>query len=192
MTEQNNDNSAKKPNRNRRRRPNNNRPKTANAAEQGQGQPQGQTNAPSKNKNRNRKKYNKPLTPDRILSKYDNLLDQHLVARRKFFELNGRANNKLVLKAKTHFYRSVEDLRRYESSLKDWQKETLLKKTEFYPMENSYTEKHELPEHTYENVLSILADGDPHLLTKQKDADYSRDVEETSGSMEEYEAYKSQ
>lgn len=147
---------------------------------------------PSGNRNKNkRKRYNnkKPMTPERILSKYDNLLEQHLVARRKFFELNGKANKKQSEKARLHFYRSIEQLRTYESNLKDWQREVLLKKTEAYEPDLDFSTTHNLPEHDQEHALAILPDGDPHILETQK-VDFSHDTEETLGTMEDYESYK--
>lgn len=168
---------------NRSRKPGSNAPQNASPN-------QPKTGGDHKPGNKKRKRFNKPLTPEKIHTKYDNLLEQHLTARRKFFELNGRANTKQIEKARHHFYRTIEDLRKFESNLKDWQKESLETKTESYPMENSYTETHELPKHTYDNVLTILSDGDPHLLPVQRDSSFSHDTEETLGTMEDYMKYK--
>ena len=67
----------------------------------------------------------KALTPARILQKYDNLLEQHIVARRKLYEMHGRAQGRQLEKIENNFQTTLEALRRFETGLKDWQREVL-------------------------------------------------------------------
>ena len=146
----------------RRRRPNNrNRNRNRNNNQSGEnksqqkkaghksGQGRSQGNRPNKSNhstsgaqnNRNKKRPNnnrrsnrsKPMTPARVILKYDNLLEQHLVARRKYFEMHGRSEGRQKEKLEKNFYKTLDDLRFFEMGLKDWQKEALEKKTEAYP-----------------------------------------------------------
>ena len=177
----NNNNNKKRYNKNKKRSHNPNAKKASS-----------NRNNQNKSNNKRKRRYNnnkKPLTPERIHAKYDNLLEQHIVARRKFFEVNGRGNTKQTEKARAHFYRSIEQLRNFEAKLKDWQKEVLDKKTELYKPDLDFSMTHNLPEHDQEHALAILADGDPHILDSQKE-DFSHDTEESVGTMEDYEQYK--
>lgn len=178
--QKNSNNNKKRYNKNKKRSSYNNAaPKNAHS-------PKGNANHKRKKRYNNNKK---PLTPEKIHAKYDNLLEQHLVARRKFFEVNGRGNSKQTEKARAHFYRSIEQLRNFEAKLKDWQKEVLEKKTELYQPDLDFSMTHNLPEHDQDHALAILADNDPHILDSQK-IDFSHDTEESIGTMEDYERYK--
>lgn len=142
----------------------------------------------NKNKNQGGKNRRpKTLSPLRVLQKYDNLLDQHLVARKKYFELYGRSNDKQLDKAEQNFYQTLRDLRSFEEKLTDWQKEALEGKTEMYP-------KDTLISKTYnEEVIEVSFEGDfedPHLLPMQRQADFSSDTEESVGTYEDYKNYK--
>jgi hypothetical protein len=146
-----------------------------------------------KNNNRrggpNKNRRPKSLTPQRVLQKYDNLLEQHIIARKKYFELHARLKGKQLDKIENNFNRTLNDLRNFENGLKDWQREVLTDKINAYKEDRQYSTTHEL-EPVGDNVPFSGDFEDPHLLPSQIEADYSEDTEETSGSMADYYAYK--
>lgn len=139
----------------------------------------------SQNKNRRPKS----LTPARVLQKYDNLLEQHIAARKKYYEMHARLKGKQLDKIEHNLTKTLNDLRNFENGLNDWQKEVLTKKIDNLPPDRHFTSIHEL-EPVGENVPFTGDFEDPHLLDIQKEADYSEDKEETQGSMADYYAYK--
>ena len=141
-----------------------------------------------KNKSRNRRP--KTLTPARILQKYDNLLDQHIVARRKFFEVHGRLTGKQLEKVEHNFNKTLKALYEYRDSLqKDWQKEVLKEIAVLYPEDRQFTTTHEL-EPIGESVPFEGEFEDPHLLPTQKATEWASDTEESIGTMDDYKQYK--
>ena len=141
----------------------------------------------SKGQNRNRRP--KSLTPARILQKYDNLMEQHIVARRKYFEMHGRAQGKQLDKIEANFQKSLDSLRRFEEGLKDWQLEVLKEKIDAYPEDRQFSSTHDLSPKGEEVSFSGEFE-DPHLLPTQIEADFSGDTEESIGTMEDYKNYK--
>ena len=168
-------------------------------SEQGNKQQKNNKNRRPFNKNRrfNNKKNSgnksnrrpKSLTPNKILSKYDNLLEQYVIARRKFFELFGRGSDKQIDKVKRNYDTSLNNLRDYEKKLEDWQKEILDKKTNSLPEDRQYSTTHNLGSEG-DSVAFIGEFEDPHLLPTQKETNWSQDSEESEGSMDDYYNYK--
>ena len=154
-------------------------------------------NGPNKNnnnRNRNKNSQNKnrrpkSLTPARIIQKYDNLLEQHIIARKKYFELHARVKGKQLDKIEQNLNKTLHDLRNFESGLKDWQKEVLIQKVDQYAPDRQYSTSREI-EPVGDNVSFIGDFEDPHLLPIQAETDWSNDTEETSGSMDDYYSYK--
>lgn len=164
----------------------------------GQGNKSGQNNkrknfnAKNNNNNRSRNKSRRPksLTPSRILIKYDNLMEQYLQARKKFFEIFGRGKEKQLAKAQNSYQNALKSLREYESGLKeDWQKDVLKGKIDGLPADRQFTTEHNL-EPKGDEVSFVGEFEDPHLLPTQKASDWSKDTEESEGSMNDYYAYK--
>jgi len=139
----------------------------------------------SQNKNRRPKS----LTPARVLQKYDNLMEQHIAARKKYYEMHARLKGKQLDKIENNLTKTLNDLRKFENGLNDWQKEVLTKKIDNLPPDRHFTSTHDL-EPVGEDVPFSGDFEDPHLLTIQKEADYSEDKEETQGTMADYYAYK--
>lgn len=139
------------------------------------------------NKNRNRRP--KSLTPARILQKYDNLLEQYVVARRKYYELFGRAGGKQLDKVERNYQTSLKNLRDFEDKLEDWQREVLDQKINLYKEDRDYSTNNNIsPEG---DTVSFTGEfEDPHLLPTQKATEWSKDTEESEGTMEDYEKYK--
>ncbi len=137
----------------------------------------------------NKSRRPKSLTPARILQKYDNLLEQHIVARRKLYEMHGRANGRQLEKIESNFQTTLEALRKFETGLKDWQREVLKDKIDAYPADRQFSSTHDLGPKGEE--VPFAGDfEDPHLLPTQIEADYSNDTEESIGSIEDYKNYK--
>ncbi len=140
-----------------------------------------------RNSNRNRRP--KSLTPSRVLQKYENLMEQHAIARKKYFEVFGRITGKQFDKVQQNFNKTLKAIVDYKNSLKDWQKEVLDKKLDFYPPDRQYTTTHEL-EPVGDEVPFEGDFEDPHLLVTQKEHEWSNDKEESSGTYDDYKAYK--
>lgn len=133
----------------------------------------------------------KSLTPTRVLQKYDNLLDQYLVARKKFYEFYARAQGKQLDKIKRNVETSLKSLRDFEKNLNDWQQELLAKRLNVLPEDRDYSKSRDIkPEGEYVSFDEKFEE--IHLLPTQINADYSQDNEESSGSIDDYLKYKGQ
>jgi hypothetical protein len=156
-------------------------------------QPKKSSNKKSNNnKKRNFKKNNrrpKSLSPSKIAQKYDNLLEQHVQARAKYFHLYGRSKKSQIEKALSLLEKTRRELHSYEKTLKDWQLEILHKKLNVYPEDRKYSTTHELSP-IGEQVEFVGDFEDPHLLQTQEEASYKNDTEESAGTMDDYAAYK--
>ncbi len=164
-------------------RNNNNRNRNRNRNRNQGGSTGGQRRPPNKRFSK------KPLSGGRIIQKYDNLQDQHLQARKKYFEMYHRIDDRGLEKLKRIFDETLDNLRRFEEKLEDWQKETLAKKIDAYKLDTIYSEGHEtgllgdnVPDGPFKN---------PHVTDAQINRDnYANDREETMGTIEDYEKYK--
>lgn len=174
------ENSNNKNNNRRRRNPNN---KGGN-----RGPKHNKNNNYNNKRNSNRNRRPKSLTPSRILQKYENLMEQHVIARKKYFEVFGRITGKQFQKIENNFNRTLKAIVEYKDSLKDWQQEVLDKKLNFYPKDTQYSQAHQ-----DEQALEVEFEGifeDPHLLPTQKEHLWSNDTEESVGTIDDYKAYK--
>lgn len=190
-----NDSGSDKPKRNnsRRRRPANRKRRSANdelakPAQQPQAV-QGKNRHPQKNKPKNNNSTSsKILKGDEIIFKYDHLLEQHVQARRKYFELFYRKDPRRVEKLERNFQKTSMDIRSFETRLKPWQLEVLYKRTEGYPLDLDYSES------SQEKVVDELPTApfiDIHINASQRArSSYKDDTEESVGSFEDYEKYK--
>ena len=131
----------------------------------------------------------RPPHLDRAYEKYQNLLDQHLIARKKYFELFYRADMQQKAKLERNFYQTLYDLRDFEEKATAEIKEFLLIKTNGRSEDYIYSENHAL---TKEGKLEVEGEKfeDPHLLPSQIRADFSEDTEESMGSLDDYKNYK--
>jgi hypothetical protein len=173
---------------------------------QGQGQgprPQGQSSQPrqgqghGQNSGRNgpssrsrRGGSGRVLTSNQILVKYDNLLEQHLITRRKYFEYFNRSDERQLYRLEKNFYDSIEHLRRFEASLEPWQREALeQKKTERYRPDLTYSNNRNL-DTSVPAPIEVAPEEieDPHFKESQKEAfdEYKEDTEESEGTYEDY------
>lgn len=192
-------------NRNRRRRRgggggggNANRPNNNPSQEaQNRGNQAGPQAARAENRNRthqggsrNRSRSGRVLTTNQVLVKYDNLLEQHLITRRKYYEYFNRVDERQLYKLEKNFFDSIEHLRRFESNLEPWQREALEKrKTERYKLDLTYSNNREWnPEEIAKANFAPDENEDPHFKDSQKEAfeEYKDDTEESEGTYEDY------
>ena len=188
-------NTPKKNNNSRRRNYKKKKPANKqNNAQSAQG-PSNKVNSEQRpnNKRRNSQSKNrrpKSLTPSRILQKYDNLMEQYLTGRKKYFDMHGRANPKQFEKIEKNYRTALANLRKFETDLKeDWQKEILKSKIDGLPADRQYTTDHNI-EPVGDEVSFVGEFEDPHLLVTQKEHQWTEDTEESSGSIEDYNTYK--
>jgi len=126
-----------------------------------------------------------------VVQKYLNLLEQHLVNRRKYFEYFNREDGRHRRRLEKNFFGTIEQLRRFEEKLDERQKEILLAHVERYRPDLTYSTNHNLPREA--EPVPFQGDfDDPHVTELQKEARelWADDSEESSGSIEDYEAYK--
>ncbi len=126
---------------------------------------------------------------DRVYEKYLNLLDQHLIARRKYHDLFYRAEPSQKNKLEKIFYNTLNDIREFESRLAPDVKELFEKRNNGYQYDRTYTSNHEIPIEG-DAVPGDLPPAEPHYLQSQIQADYKDDTEESMGSIDDYLKYK--
>ncbi len=167
------------------------KPNTGDKAPQGAKKADGAAkSSTTKKRPSNKNRRPKTLTPARVLQKYDNLLEQHLIARKKYSEVHGRLSGRQLDKVVANLEKSRRNLYNYESTLQlDWQKEVIAKRVNLYPEDRQFSTTYDL-EPVGDEVSFEGEFEDPHLLPKQKEASWADDTEESAGTMEDYEKYK--
>ena len=152
--------------------------------------------ASSRSPGRNRGRSGRVLTTNQVLVKYDNLLEQHLITRRKYYEYFNRVDERQLYKLEKNFFDSIEHLRRFEANLEPWQREALEKrKTERYKLDLTYSLNRGLdPAEEPKVEVSPEEIEDPHFKESQKEAFemYKDDTEESEGTFEDYLKLKGQ
>ncbi len=132
----------------------------------------------------------RPLTSNQVLVKYDNLLEQHLITRRKYYEYYNRVDERQLYRLEKNFFDSIEHLRRFEANLEPWQREALEKrKTERYKLDLTYSGNRGWnPEEIAKADFQPDENEDPHFKESQKEAfeEYKEDTEESEGTYEDY------
>jgi hypothetical protein len=140
--------------------------------------------------NRSRRYGGRPLTTNQVLVKYDNLLEQHLITRRKYYEYFNRVDEKQLKRLESNFFQSIEHLRKFENNLEPWQREALEKrKTERYRLDLTYSSNRGIdPTQLQPEIIPEDQIEDPHFKESQKEAFemYKDDFEESEGSIEDY------
>lgn len=145
---------------------------------------------PAGSGSRNRRGSGRVLTTNQVLVKYDNLLEQHLITRRKYYEYFNRVDERQLYKLEKNFFDSIEHLRRFEANLEPWQREALEKrKTERYKLDLTYSNNRNWnPEEIAKADFQPDENEDPHFKDSQKEAfeEYKEDTEESEGTFEDY------
>jgi hypothetical protein len=140
--------------------------------------------------NRYRRGSGRVLTTNQVLVKYDNLLEQHLITRRKYYEYFNRVDERQLYRLEKNFFDSIEHLRRFEAGLEPWQREALEKrKTERYRLDLTYSHNRGIDPNEASDI-EVPSDeiADPHFTDSQREAfeQYKEDTEESEGSIEDY------
>jgi hypothetical protein len=122
--------------------------------------------------------------------KYDNLLEQHLITRRKYYDYFNRVDERQLYRLEKNFFDSIEHLRRFEAGLEPWQREALEKrKTERYRIDSTYSENRGWDPLAVQPIeVKPEEIEDPHFKETQKEAfdEYRDDREESVGTFEDY------
>ncbi len=130
------------------------------------------------------------LSPEeRLMNQYWIHLEEYLQARKSFFIYAHAENEAQRIKYKRNYQRALEKWRIWQDGLGDYEKEVIARRNYEHRLENSYSTKNGL---TYDRSL-IDWEGpfmDQHFLKRQMEADYKGDIEETSGTMEDYQKIK--
>ena len=169
-------------------------PQGPSSGGQGQGNvrsnPEARNNPNQQSSARNRRPHARVLTSNQVLVKYDNLLEQHMITRRKYYEYFNRADERQLYRLEKNFFDSIEHLRRFEAGLETWQRDALeSRKTERYRIDSTYSENRGLDPRAVQPVEVTPEEiEDPHFKDTQKEAfaEYRNDREESVGSFEDY------
>lgn len=169
------------------------------------GQQSGNPGGQSQGQRRRNRGHNRPRNPnpearqnsnntqginiERIYEKYLNLLDQHLIARRKYHDLFYRADPAQKNKLERNFYNSLNEVRDYENKLSPEARELFERRNNGLCLDTIYTTNHEI-ESSGENPPPQSEWADPHFLHSQKTANYAEDKEESTGTLDDYLKYK--
>ena len=167
-----------------------NRPRQNNNNSNNRGGSQNSRNRNRKrNNNRRRSRSNKPKLPpiEQAYKQYLNLLERHLQARKKYYELFHRADPRQLAKLERLFYKALDELRNFEDNLEPKVKEDFIKRVDGLKLDTTYSSNREI-EPVGEDASHIPGE-EPHFLTTQEE-DFSNDNEESIGSMEDYYSYK--
>lgn len=128
---------------------------------------------------------------ERVTKKYEHFLEQHLQARKKYFELYHRADPRQKEKCEQAFYRTLNELREFEASLKGEEREFFDKRYENHgELDLTYTKNREISPEGKIEIQRPEDIEDPHVLEIQKKVDFSNDQEESCGTIEDYWKYK--
>ena len=117
-----------------------------------------------------------------------NLLEEHLQARKKYFDFFHRADPKQLLKLKNNFYRSLEKLRQFEASIGPELKKYFVAKLDGFKRDTVYSERRK---GTATEILpSAQGAANPHFLPSQMRDSGAPDTRESTGTLEDYLNYK--
>ncbi len=129
------------------------------------------------------------LNIERIYEKYLNLLEQHIIARRKYHDLFFRADPAQKNKLERNFYNTLYDIRDFESKLAPEARDLFEKRNNGLRSDNIYTTNHDIDTNG-EAAPPETEWADPHYLQSQKNANFIDDKEESIGTAEDYLKYK--
>ena len=99
-----------------------------------------------------------------------------------------------LVKLEKNYYQTLDNLRRFEETLKPEEKELFLKNFKELDPDQTYSLNRNLPlDNTQQPVETQNEDEpveDPHLLMSQKNESFSQDTEESVGTIEDYKKIK--
>ena len=141
--------------------------------------------------NRRRKNGPKLTGEDYIAAKYLNLLEQHLNARKKYFDNFKRVDKHIEVKLEKNFVESQKALLGFKDRLNEKDKKIYEERYENLKLDLTYSKNHKISP-TEHLEIQINTDDiiDPHLLQTQISSNFKEDTEESVGSLDDYKAYK--
>ncbi len=145
-----------------------------------------------RNKNRNSNPNSANAKPGNFIVKYQNILEQYLSVRKKYFELFYRADPKQKNKLERNYENELKKLNDFEAKLNPKQKEELHLHVKGKNLDTIYSENHHDQLATYEVSVEEDLIFDPHYLESQQNNEWKEDSEESTGSIEDYQNYKSE
>jgi len=161
-----------------------------------QGPPNQRPSGPNHRSNNRRRFYrgknrNRPPRPslDKLYEKYQNFLDQHIIARKKFHDYYYRADDNQIIKLEKNFYQTLHDLREFEKRIPPELKASFEQRNNGLSLDLTYSTNHNIDPKEEVNVNESDI-SDPHYLESQKKAEFTNDKEESIGSIEDYLKYK--
>jgi len=127
---------------------------------------------------------------DEMLSAYDRLVELHLEARKKYFELFFRVDYNRRDKLEDQFHFTANQLIKFQKDLKPWQLEELeWHRTEIYYPDRIYSTAHPEGEGNIPQVQFV--DTNFHVnATQRTRPSYREDAQESVGTFEDYVSYK--
>ncbi len=148
-------------------------------------------NRNNNNRNRNNNRPHHQKDGPNFLRKYDHLFTQYIQCRKKFFDLFFRADRNQSRKLENNYMNAITALRDFERRLPEHQKEALQRKYSYGKEDLTYSSSfdgHEMQKQKIE-VGNIQ---DPHITETQINlTSYKDDTEESVGTVEDYNNYKS-
>ncbi len=188
--------SASSRNRNQRRRYNQNRSENDKSEKKGDSY-KNRRGHRSYSKGGNYRSQHSRLSPlESLVKRYGKCLDLHLAARKKHHDLFYKADPQQKAKLEKNYYQTLDNLRKFEETLKPEDKELFLKNFKELNPDQTYSLNHNLPlkdEETSSSEPKVddsIEIEDPHLLMSQTQQSFSDDVEESVGSIEDYKRLK--
>ncbi|HLE11746.1 MAG: hypothetical protein A2504_15390 [Bdellovibrionales bacterium RIFOXYD12_FULL_39_22] len=125
-----------------------------------------------------------------LARKYDFLLEQHINARKKFFEMYFRADKAQKIKLEKHLQSAREQLYNFDKEINYSTKKLLDKRNGAHPFIDTYAKEHgQVISHFSEDSLAERFT-DPHRLPTQKNGTFKDDTEESVGTLEDYKKVK--
>ena len=125
-----------------------------------------------------------------IVTKYQQLVDAHLQARSRYFDLFYRSGDKGREKLERQFSSTMKDVRNFENNVPPKFKEAFLRKINVGSLDQTYSQNHGLVDKEASRPPKETPVRDPHFLKSQELADYKDDTEESTGTFEDYKKLK--
>lgn len=137
------------------------------------------------------------LSPlDSLMKRYGKLLDLHLAARKKHHDLFYKADPQQKVKLEKNYYYTLDNLRKFEETLKPEDRELFHKNFKELSLDQTYSLNHNLslkdekPSPKEQDTEESTQFEDPHLLVSQTQESFTQDTEESVGSIEDYKRLK--
>lgn len=177
--------------RNNKKRYNNKNRSSEKKAQSSANKNNGQNSGPPRKRHRNNRRGPRQTIQEKVAKRYHHLLETHIQARRKYYDLFNLADPNQKAKLERQFERSLRELREFEQGLRPNEKEVFDK---YYgnwgELDLTYASNHGLPPYQGEIEVSPEEIEDPHYLESQKEANYRDDTTEDVGTYEDYLRYK--